>query len=114
MNKFNCNGCGACCKLVGYSVIHARNLPQGERTQLTEEVASFPYNFNELGHCEHLLEDNSCAVYEDRPSICRVDMTFEKYYADKKTFDEYATESESACRELEKIVKGLEENSSDT
>jgi Fe-S-cluster containining protein len=44
-----CNQCGACCVAPD---IAALGKPLGMR-------------------CEHLLADNLCAIYQDRPQICR-------------------------------------------
>jgi Fe-S-cluster containining protein len=50
-DKFSCWGCGACCRFVGFKL---PELDRGDRA------------------CIHLLEDNSCAIYEDRPAVCRL------------------------------------------
>jgi uncharacterized protein len=47
--SIECTKCGACCVAPDISSL---NKPLGVR-------------------CEHLLPDNLCAVYEDRPRICR-------------------------------------------
>lgn len=48
---WECNKCGACCKLAGFIV---KNLNRGD------------------GVCKMLLDDNTCSIYETRPEICRV------------------------------------------
>ena len=47
--SIECSKCGACCVAPDISSL---SKPLGVR-------------------CEHLLRDNLCAVYEDRPKICR-------------------------------------------
>jgi uncharacterized protein len=47
--SIECSKCGACCVAPDISSLKK---PLGVR-------------------CEHLLPDNLCAVYEDRPKICR-------------------------------------------
>jgi Fe-S-cluster containining protein len=47
--SIECSKCGACCVAPDISSL---NKPLGVR-------------------CEHLLPDNLCAVYENRPRICR-------------------------------------------
>ena len=71
--KFPCTGCGCCCKRVGTV-----------KQFLTEE--EFPYNSNEDGSCEMLIDDK-CSVYDNRPDICDVykmflksDMDIKEYY----------------------------------
>lgn len=65
--KFPCTSCGACCRRVrGIDP----NWPVGSDGK----------------SCIHLNEDNSCAIYENRPRICRVNelkpprMTLEDWY----------------------------------
>ena len=38
---------------------------------LSKEV--FPYEVDEKGECENLMENNMCKIYETRPDICRID-----------------------------------------
>jgi Fe-S-cluster containining protein len=52
---FDCSGCGACCRMVGA-------LP-----------AMHEYDRGD-GACKHLTDSNTCAIYESRPSLCRVDL----------------------------------------
>lgn len=62
---YPCTGCGACCRRV-------HMIPQWPLELLKED-----------GSCVNLLEDNSCAIYEERPTICRVDEMMEIMGADK-------------------------------
>ena len=50
---FQCNSCGACCEDVRWA------LPSWVVPGTTR--------------CKHLLEDKTCAIYEDRPWVCRMD-----------------------------------------
>lgn len=57
MSAFDCNRCGACCRLVGVDPELAY-LDRGD------------------GACRHLLvtdDGHACAIYEERPGRCRVD-----------------------------------------
>lgn len=54
MKAFECSKCGACCRNV-------TNIPG------LSELAM------ENGRCKHLMEDNTCEIYETRPLLCRVD-----------------------------------------
>ena len=47
--KIECSKCGACC--------------------VAPDIAALGKGLGE--RCPHLLPDNLCAVYEDRPQICR-------------------------------------------
>ncbi len=58
MGAFSCNRCGACCRLAG-------TLPQ---------LAAYA---GPDGVCRFLIEQadgaHACAIYDERPRICRVD-----------------------------------------
>jgi len=51
--SFECIACGACCEDVRWC------LPSWQVEGATR--------------CKHLLEDKQCAIYEDRPWVCRMD-----------------------------------------
>lgn len=53
MGAFACNGCGACCRKVKFLHPDWPTRPDGA--------------------CIHLTQDNRCAIYENRPLVCRVD-----------------------------------------
>jgi Fe-S-cluster containining protein len=73
---FPCNGCGACCRLAG-------------KTGL---VPSKPD-----GSCVFLAEDDSCLIYEARPSFCRVD----ERKPPGVSVEEWYRQSARACNELQ-------------
>jgi Fe-S-cluster containining protein len=70
-NSFPCTGCGACCKRINNLEAHiVKDDP--------EHMLYFPYSWDENGVCENLnLEDNSCNVYETRPTMCNIDKMFQ-------------------------------------
>jgi len=103
--KFNCNSCGACCYLIGdyikaakYVVEKCQDVPE-----YVKEVSEFPHNIRSDGSCEHLQSDNTCAIYEDRPDICKVELTHKKYYSNEP-IEEYYKKSEEACKKLESMA----------
>lgn len=59
---FPCTGCGACCLRVD---------------RVPEFVATYPEFIGPGGRCVNLLDDMRCAIYEDRPLLCRCDKLFE-------------------------------------
>ena len=59
----------------------------------------------ERGGCGHLRADNSCAIYENRPSICDVRKTWSDVYSGRMTWEEYKVLSEAACLELQGMDK---------
>ena len=58
--KFPCVACGACCRRIWWV---------GQ-----EELEAHGLSVKEDGSCTNLLGDNSCAIYDSRPDICRVDV----------------------------------------
>ncbi len=52
--KFECNGCGACCRSIG-GITAMAHFDRGD------------------GTCKHLTENNQCSIYDTRPAMCRVD-----------------------------------------
>jgi Fe-S-cluster containining protein len=51
---FPCTKCGACCRVAG-------------------TIPGFEEPLRPDGACSHLQPDDSCAIYETRPFMCRVD-----------------------------------------
>lgn len=82
MNTFPCTGCGCCCKRISYFVDKIDLLPKKYRKKL-----KFPYKHNN-GVCEKLMEDNKCAIYENRPLICNIDKFIEEFKLNKEEFYE--------------------------
>jgi uncharacterized protein len=105
MTKFNCTGCGLCCKLVGGTIKLLKEAQKSgvELTPIQKEVVDFPHKTLDDGSCEHLNKDNSCAIYETRPDICKVDKTWAKHHLGKKSKAEYYKESEQACINLQNL-----------
>jgi uncharacterized protein len=63
--KFNCSGCGSCCKRVGMSLEMLKKM-------------DFPYEVKEDGMtCEKFDElTKKCTVYNNRPVVCNIDKMF--------------------------------------
>lgn len=80
--KFPCSGCGACCRRVWWIG--------------PEALESHGLSMKEDGSCTNLLSDNSCAIYESRPDICRVDAQADKFDMDTK---EYYLENIALCNQ---------------
>lgn len=99
--SYPCTGCGICCTKAGKAVDQARKLAgTGVTDKLVMEVANFPYNYDETGRCENLQKDNSCAVYEDRPDICKVEKSWEKHYSKKVSIEAYFLTSIKTCNKM--------------
>ena len=76
--KFECSGCGLCCKKISVAVENTKHIAE----------LHFPYTWDENGVCENLDSDNKCKVYEDRPLLCNVERFAEVYELDRKQFFE--------------------------
>ncbi len=64
MEVFECQRCGSCCKLAGLLVPHLAPIYR----------AIFLPGAD--GSCRHLLKDGEkykCKIYDQRPTLCRVD-----------------------------------------
>lgn len=108
--SFPCTGCGLCCKRAGVAVLKARELiAAGTVDAYVQEVADFPYDFDSAGACLKLQDDNSCAVYNDRPNICSVDKTWERYHSKHISKENYYLSSVALCNAMIKDA-GLSEN----
>lgn len=67
--SFPCTKCGACCRRAW---AFQGALPTKED-----------------GSCLHLTKDNECAIYEDRPLLCRIDEMHETLMPDMAIEDFY-------------------------
>ena len=92
-NKFKCQQCGACCKLVGLSVIPEIKALAKENTDA----------------CRYLTSDNLCSIYEERPICCQVDGSYEQLIKQTgKTREEWYKENYKSCTYLRGLL-GMEE-----
>lgn len=104
--KFNCTSCGACCKLVGISVQAAKTaVLRGDKSPAVQEIAAFPHFIRPDGSCEHLLPDNNCAIYENRPVACNVKSMFNRFYKHEKSRRQFYRENEEACEKLQAVIE---------
>jgi Fe-S-cluster containining protein len=55
---------------------------------------------NGAGVCRHLLADNLCAIYADRPLICNVAAMYEAYFKDSMTEAQFITANTAACQKI--------------
>lgn len=82
MTPFPCNRCGACC----------RNVHLAEATHFLDRGD---------GCCKH-YDDTSqlCSIYQERPSICRIDEQFEVNYKLSMTWEIFVELNLAACAKL--------------
>ena len=103
--KINCWECGACCKKIGDTATNARHYKDiGVTNPIILELADFPFNFDSTGKCENLDINNKCVIYDRRPDICNVTITYKKYYQ-AITEEDFVVKMEEACKKLEESLK---------
>jgi Fe-S-cluster containining protein len=78
---FKCSQCGVCCRHLDRSELY-RELDRGD------------------GVCRY-LKGNLCSIYENRPLLCRIDESYDKYFSEIYTRDEYYRLNEQACKILQ-------------
>lgn len=77
---FQCDKCGECCRHLDLSPIY-HSLDRGD------------------GVCKYLSE-NLCTIYEDRPLLCRVDESYEAYFKDSITKNDYYKLNYENCNKI--------------
>ncbi len=101
MSDFPCTACGMCCRSVGLAMRNAKlMIANGESDGYVKEIAEFPHQTNEAGVCEHLQEDHKCGIYETRPDICKVDVTWEKHHKGSISKENYFMSTAMVCNAL--------------
>ena len=84
---YKCEGCGECCK---------NWMP----------AKYDPSMVDEQGNCKYLdLNTNLCTQYDSRPDFCRIDKSYEIFYKDKMSFEEYLCKAKIGCEGLIQISK---------
>ncbi len=76
---FPCSGCGLCCGSIRNGLARADDF-RGHPL-LHDALLNFPFEVTADGACSQ-YRDRRCAVYPDRPLICRVDRVAEAIGAD--------------------------------
>ena len=79
---FKCDKCGMCCRNLDKSDIY-RELHNGD------------------GVCIY-LDGNLCSIYENRPLLCRVDESYEIYFKDRMSLNEYYEANYEICSKLKR------------
>jgi Fe-S-cluster containining protein len=78
---FKCSQCGECCRHLDRSELY-RELDRGD------------------GVCRY-LRGNLCSIYENRPLLCRIDESYDKFFSEIYTRDEYYRLNEQGCKILQ-------------
>jgi Fe-S-cluster containining protein len=112
MSDFPCTGCGVCCKRAGRAVDIAKQLLREGNTNIyVQDVAAFPFPYDQTGRCSQLTDDNKCKVYKDRPLICNIKQVWVKHHqADGIiSLDNYYLSAAMLCNEMMK-EENVDEN----
>lgn len=89
MNTFPCNRCGACCRNV-HLAIETQFLDRGD------------------GCCRSYdIDTQLCTIYENRPTICRVDEQYEINYQKLMSWDDFVVLNMEACKKLVQIPSAI-------
>lgn len=80
---FPCDRCGLCCK-------HLEEIPQ---------LADFDSGD---GRCIHLLDNNLCDIYEERPDICNVSKMYKQSFSKLMSEEDFIKMNVEGCTEIKK------------
>lgn len=83
---FKCDMCGECCRNLDRSPLYA-GLDMGN------------------GVCRY-LKGNKCSIYNERPLLCRVDESYEAFFKDIISIDDYYRLNYESCDILKKLTGG--------
>jgi hypothetical protein len=78
---FFCSQCGQCCRNLDKSDLY-QELHRGD------------------GICKY-LDGNLCSIYEKRPLLCRVEESYEAYFKDQYSLEEYYRLNYESCQKLQ-------------
>ena len=53
------------------------------------------------GICKYLTDDKKCAIYEERPDLCRIDRMYEKVYSKYFSKQEFYIKNGEICNYLQ-------------
>ena len=79
---FKCDMCGECCRNIRLSPIY-NDLDDGS------------------GKCRY-LDRNKCSIYDSRPLLCRVIESFDAFFSNVMTKEEYYRLNYEVCEKLKK------------
>lgn len=79
---FKCDCCGECCRKLNYSELY-KDLDRGD------------------GICKYLVE-NKCSIYESRPLICRIDESYDMFFSDLMSKEDFYKLNQNVCTYFKK------------
>ncbi len=80
---FNCEHCGCCCRNLDKNIVYTP-LDRGD------------------GTCKYLKGDD-CMIYKRRPLICRIDESYDRFFANQISREKYYTLNKEVCKLLQKL-----------
>lgn len=79
---FPCDQCGECCRNLQMSELY-KELDRGD------------------GVCK-FLDGNLCSIYQTRPLLCRIDESYDRFFKDSMTRDEFYRANLQVCSKLKR------------
>lgn len=80
---YNCERCGCCCRNLDKSDIYV------------------PLNRGD-GVCKY-LNGNDCSIYDNRPLLCRIDESYNRFFSKLMTKEDFYKINKEACKRLQKL-----------
>ena len=80
---YSCEHCGCCCRNLDKSDIYAP-LDRGD------------------GVCK-FLKVNDCSIYENRPLLCRIDESYDRFFSETMSREDFYDINKQACKQLQKL-----------
>ncbi|MCR5557073.1 MAG: YkgJ family cysteine cluster protein [Butyrivibrio sp.] len=81
--SYACEKCGSCCRHLDRSELY-KELDRGD------------------GICKY-LSNNLCTIYDKRPLLCRIDESYDAFFSEIYTKDEYYGLNKEACNYLQTL-----------
>lgn len=85
---FKCDKCGLCCKSIGGNPFYGE-LDRGD------------------GICK-FLDGKLCSIYKKRPLLCRLSESYDAFFSDLMTKDQFYDLNYRACKKIKQKFKGEE------
>lgn len=82
---FPCERCGICCKHIDL-ILQLKQFDSGS------------------GRCIHLMNNNLCAIYDNRPDICNIEKMYDLVYRNHMSEDDYLRLNIEGCKELKRNI----------
>lgn len=80
---FKCEHCGCCCRHLNMNKMYA-SLDRGD------------------GICKY-LKGNDCTIYEHRPLLCQIDKSYDYFFSNVMTREEYYQLNKRVCKKLREL-----------